>query len=96
MPKIRFENEQVTIDVPSGTTIRQAALDNGIIVNRSSVSCGGRGLPGCNCKVWVRARQGAINDPTFWEKLPFRAISGTLRLACQVRVQSDVSVATQP
>ncbi|RMG20635.1 MAG: hypothetical protein D6729_02455 [Deltaproteobacteria bacterium] len=96
MPKIWFENEEEWVEVPRGITVREAALKHGIIVNRFALNCGGRGLPGCNCKVWIRSADGQVSGKTCWEKIPGRYLHGELRLACQAKVLGDLVVVTQP
>src|SRR5437762_13704245 len=101
-------NEQVTVDVPAGTTLLDAAEKNGIDVFRGiwpGFHCGTppffvRGS--CNrCKLWVSPlAPGAINEKTGKEKARFRVngtipAMGNLRLACQVLVSGDVEVRTR-
>lgn len=95
MPKITFVNEARTVEVEPGTTVLQAGHDSGIMIRRTTLwDCGGRGFPGCTCRVWIRSRNGAASKKTVMEKLPFRRIEGELRLACQVKVNGDLTVIT--
>jgi len=95
MPKIYFKNEELTVEVEAGTTVKAAADAAGIVVRRTSVNCGGRGLPGCSCKVWVRGPERAVSPKSFVERIPGRTMVGELRLACQAKVFGDLTVATQ-
>ncbi len=102
MPKVRFEREDVIVDVKSGTTVLEAAEQAGIDVFRgmwAGLHC--KRVHGwCNrCKVWVKSDSPqAVNAPTSAERFPLRMngrVVGTLRLACQATVAGDVSVHTR-
>jgi ferredoxin len=108
VPKITFMNEQVTVEVPAGTNLLDAAEQGGIDVFRGiwpGLHCGvapffARGS--CNrCKLWVSPlAEGAVNPKTRKETSGLRLngtipASGNLRLACQVTVSGDVEVRTR-
>ena len=102
MPKVRFEREDITIDVPAGQNLLRLAEEAGISVFRGmwpDLHCE-RGSGWCNrCKVWVKPlSEGAVNPPTKVETSPFRLngrVHGNQRLACQVTVNGDVTVHTR-
>ena len=97
MPKIKFLVEHREVDIASGRTIREVALEAGIYLNReffSGFNCGGRGLCG-TCKVWVReSSRNATSPPNFRER--FHGMGDGRRLACQTRVFEDIEVTSMP
>jgi ferredoxin len=102
MPKVTFEREQIVVDARPGSTLLEIAEQAGVDVFRgmwTELHC--KRMHGwCNrCKVWVKPdAANAINPPTSKEKSPFRLngrVTGTMRLACQVRVNGDVAVHTR-
>jgi ferredoxin len=101
LPKVRFEREDVTLEVPAGQNLLQIAEKAGISVFRGmwpELHCE-RGSGWCNrCKVWVKSADGAVNPPTKVETRPFRLngrVTGNQRLACQVTVNGDIVVHTR-
>ena len=98
MPKVRFLNEDVTVEVPDSAVLRDVALDQGIEIYRgmwTHINCAGRGICG-RCKVWVTGTgsEMRVSDRSVQER--FRRISGQQRLACQVLVLGDIDIRTRP
>ena len=96
MPKVRFLNELVTVEVPHDTVLRDVAADNGVEILRGlwpHLHCKGLGICG-RCKIWVTSKPDTVSSPTLRER--FRFIRGEMRLACMVRVRGDVDVRTRP
>lgn len=85
--RVLFQPDGRTVEVPRLTTLREAARKAGIHLNSP---CGGVGACG-NCK--VRLTAGKAPPLTDRECARFRTeeIEQNLRLACQVRVTSDVT-----
>jgi ferredoxin len=103
VPKISFEMESVTVDVPDGATIWDAAGKARIVLQRGFAAvhpCPGRGIcSGTACAVFLRTGdpRSAVSPPTWREKLFHRRIfkSGK-RLACQTVPKRDLTVVTMP
>src|SRR5687768_2218797 len=100
MPKVTFMNEAVTVEVEHGKTLKEIADQKGINLFEgfsASYHCSGTGrCLGAGCRVWVLPRAAnAVNGRTFWERIR-PTHSGSVRLACQVAVQGEVEVRTQP
>jgi ferredoxin len=108
MPKITFVNEKRDLEVESGTNLRQAAQKEGIRLYPSLtlyLNCRGLGLCG-TCKVLVTKGMENLSPPTLMERINLMAHPHTvfsrighekeLRLACQVKVNGDCTVVTQP
>ncbi len=108
MPKVTFQNEIVTVEVPAGTTLLDAAQKAGVDVFRglwSDYHCpafpfGSYGS--CNrCKVWVSASAPDAVNPRTKKEIQRWRVNGALpstgnqRLACQVVVSGDVEVRTR-
>ncbi len=96
MPTVFFEAENCKVEVPAGTTLRKAAQKAGISVyggvNRF-VNCRGFGLCGTD-KVAVKPGE-CVSALTFFEKLQL-GDKPKERLACQIKVQGDITVNTLP
>jgi ferredoxin len=93
VPKVHFVNELVTVEVPIGSSLRDAAIRCGIEIYRgmwTHLNCRGNGICG-RCKVWVLT-------PDARRSLRERAhrVQGQQRLACQVRIDGDLEVRTRP
>jgi ferredoxin len=93
MPTIKAEGKLLTC--AKGANLRQVLLDNGIDVYNgaaSVVNCHGLGTCG-TCAVEVH---GIVSDLEWREKtrlsLPPHSLENGRRLACQVKVLSDVMV----
>lgn len=84
-PKITFLPHNISLTVPAGTSIIQAALDSGVHIN---ASCGGEGVCG-KCRVQIEAGgcEGGVS-----EKLSAEDIRSGCRLACQAAVTGDLTV----
>lgn len=94
MPRVHFVNEMITVDVPAGTTLRQVAMAQGIELYRgmwTHINCLGNGICG-RCRLWVLSTPPA--RPTLRERA-HRLVRGNMRLACQVRVDTDLQVRTR-
>lgn len=93
MPKVRFVNELVTVEVPSGTSLRDAAIQARIEIYRgmwTHLNCRGNGICG-RCKVWILSP----SSPTTLRERAHR-VQGLQRLACQVRIDGELDVRTRP
>jgi ferredoxin len=108
MPKVEFVNEKKEIDVPAGANLRAEARNAGIPIYKGLdryLNCRGLGLCG-TCRVLVKKGMENLNAKTFMERLNLNLHPLTLfaalghedemRLACQVQVQGDCSIETQP
>ena len=108
MPKVVFVNEKQEIDVPAGSNLREAARKAGISVYKGLdryLNCRGLGLCG-TCRVLVKKGMENLSPRTLMERINFNTHPLTMfarighedemRLACQVRVQGDCTVETQP
>jgi ferredoxin len=101
MPKVSFEMESVTIEVPDGQTIWHAAKQAKIVLQRGFAAvnpCEGKGFcPGMACAVFLRAPDDAISPPTWKERFLHRnALKNRKRLACQCVPKRDITVVTIP
>ena len=108
MPTVTFVNEKKSVEVPPGSNLRREAIKAGIQlypVPHNYVNCMGFGL--CtSCRVMVKKGLENCSNQGLFEKvsmtmhpLTFFARIGNesnLRLACQMQVNGDVEVQTQP
>ncbi|MCU0559828.1 MAG: ASKHA domain-containing protein [Desulfobacterales bacterium] len=83
--KVTFLPHDVSIEVPPGTTIIQAALDAGVHIN---ASCGGEGVCG-KCRVRIEAGEpvGGVS-----ERLGADDLRKGYRLACRTEAAGDLLV----
>src|SRR5579871_3032573 len=108
MPKVVFVTEKQEIDVPAGSNLRDAARQAGISIYKGLdryLNCRGLGLCG-TCRVLVKKGMENLSPKTLMEKINLNAHPLTLfarighedemRLACQVKVNDDCTVQTQP
>ncbi len=108
MPKVIFVNEKQEIEVPAGSVLRTEALKAGVPIHgwiESFLNCRGFGLCG-TCKVLVKKGMENLGKPPLMETINTRAHPLTmlsrigheeeLRLACQVIVNGDCTIETQP
>ena len=108
MPKVVFVKEKQEIEVPAGANLRDAARKAGIQTNpglTKYLNCFGNGLCG-TCKVLVKKGMENLSPMSFMEKLnlnlhPHSMLArigheDEMRLACQVKVNGDCTVETQP
>jgi ferredoxin len=102
MPNVSFEMESVTVAIPAGATIYDAAMKVGITLQRGFAEahpCGGRGFcTGSACAVDLRSPDKAIvSAPTWKEKWLHRGVlKYGKRLACQASPVRDCTVVTIP
>jgi ferredoxin len=102
VPKVTFEMESVTVEIPQGATLHDAATQAGIVLQRGFAAkhpCGGKGrCSGMACAVFLRGRDpAAVSPPTWKEKLLYRRLyKGGKRLACQCIPLRDLTVVTMP
>jgi len=97
MPLVHFVKQNVRLECPVGTNLRQLALANGVDLYafpNNLLNCRGRHLCGtCRVKVdeprALSARTPGDEAKTGWEGPHYR-------LACQSRVLADVQVVTNP
>ncbi len=81
------DDEDKSIDAPSGRTLLSALSSNGIFIPSG---CGGGGACGmCKCKVEEGSR-GPL--PTELAHLSRRERKGNIRLACQMKVKEDLKI----
>lgn len=104
MPKVTVINEKKDIEVPAGANLREELRKNGVEVYPGMaryVNCFGHGSCG-TCKVLVKKGMENLSPKGMMEKFTvFRMLSAIgledeLRLSCQVTVNGDCSVETQP
>ncbi len=96
MPTVHFEAENRKVEVPAGTTVRQAAKKAGVSVYGSVnrfINCRGFGLCGTD-RIAVQPGE-CLNPPTIFEKLQL-GDQPKERLACQARINGDLTVNTAP
>lgn len=108
MPTVTFVNEKKSIEVPKGANLRREAMKAGVQLYpfpHNYLNCMGLGLcTSCrvtvkkgleNCSTQgVREKVGMIAHPlTFFARI---GNESTLRLACQMQINGDVEVQTQP
>ena len=104
MPKVVFVNEKREIEVPQGANLRKAAQEAGIQLYpwlHRLLNCHGLGLCG-TCKVLVKkgmenlSPKGGLERFKLATMMSYIGHENEMRLACQVEVQGDCSVVTQP
>jgi ferredoxin len=104
MPKITFANEKKEIQVPEGANLRREALQAGVALYpgiHKVVNCHGLGQCGA-CRVLVTKGMENCSPKGFMEKtrlgvsLAYIGNEETMRLACQTRVNGDITVTTCP
>lgn len=91
MPKIRFLPADITVDVPEGTAILDAALDNDIRIDHN---CGGN-CACSTCHVIINEGFETLNEKSEDEEDMLdeaENLTDTSRLACQCRVTKDLVV----
>jgi ferredoxin len=104
MPTITFANEKKEIQVPAGANLRKEALQAGVNlypgVNKV-VNCHGFGTCG-TCRVLITkgmentSPKGLIESGRLAVSLAYIGNEQTMRLACQTRVNGDITVTTCP
>lgn len=91
MPKVRFLPLDVEIDVPEGTVILDAALDNNIKIDHN---CGGN-CACSTCHVIVEQGFDSLNEMSEDEEDMLDEAEGLTdhsRLACQCKITKDLVV----
>jgi len=91
MPKIRFLPMDITVDVPEGTAVLDAALDNNIRIDHN---CGGN-CACSTCHIIINEGFGTLGDMSEDEEDMLDEAEGltdTSRLACQAKVKTDLVV----
>ena len=91
MPKILFKPNDVEVEVPKGTPVLDAALDNNIKINHN---CGGN-CACSTCHIIVESGYEALNEMSEDETDMLDEVenlSETSRLACQVKAKSDIVI----
>jgi ferredoxin len=102
VPKVTFEMESQTVEIPQGQTVADAARQAGIVLQRgfaAAYPCGGKGFcSGTACAIFLRTRDpSAVSAPTWKERiLHRRLVKGGKRLACQCVPQRNLTVVTMP
>ena len=104
MPKVVFVNEKKEIEVPAGANLREEAKKAGINVYwglSKYLNCFGNGTCG-TCKVLVKKGMENLSPKTrmerftLWRSLAVIGNEDEMRLSCQVKVNGDCTVETQP
>ena len=101
MHRVHFRKENVTIDVPDGTNLRQACIDAGIDpypILGGLVSCRGKGFCG-TCAVGIddlsQLCQPSARESKYLKRLA-PGLDEVVRLSCQAAVHGPVTVETSP
>ena len=99
--RVHFRKEDVTLEVPDGTNLRKACLDNDIDPYPAlggALSCHAKGFCG-TCVVGVDEPSN-LSAPSKRETRFLKKLDGdlaeTVRLSCQAEVKGDVIVITGP
>jgi len=104
MPTITFANEKKEIQVPNGANLRKEALRAGVQLYpgiHKVANCHGFGTCG-SCRVLVTkgmentSPKGILESARLAVSLAAIGNEQTMRLACQTRVEGDITVTTCP
>jgi ferredoxin len=104
MPTITFINEKKEIQVPAGANLRKEALAAGVQLYpgiHKLANCHGFGTCG-SCRVLVTkgmentSPKGLLESARLGVSLAAIGNESTMRLACQTRVNGDITVTTRP
>ncbi|MFM8292217.1 MAG: 2Fe-2S iron-sulfur cluster-binding protein [Planctomycetia bacterium] len=104
MPTITFTNEKKEIQVPAGANLRKEALRAGVDLYpgiHKVANCHGWGSCG-SCRVLVTkgmentSPKGVLESARLAVSLAAIGNEQTMRLACQTRVNGDITVTTRP
>jgi ferredoxin len=108
MPKVTFVNEKKEIEVAAGANLRQEAVKAGVSVYNGVtrfLNCRGFGLCG-TCRVLVKKGMENLSSKTLLERANLNAHPLTMlaaighedemRLSCQVQVNGDCTIETNP
>ena len=104
MPTITFTSEKKEIQVPAGANLRTEALRAGVQLYpgvHKVLNCHGLGQCG-SCRVLITkgmenaSRKGLMESARLAVSLAYIGNEQTMRLACQTRVNGDMTVETKP
>ena len=104
MPTITFTSEKKEIQVPAGANLRTEALRAGVQLYpgvHKVLNCRGFGQCG-SCRVLITkgmentSRKGLLEPARLSVSLAAIGNEQTMRLACQTRVNGDITVETKP
>jgi ferredoxin len=104
MPTITFTSEKKEIQVPAGANLRTEALRAGVQLYpgvHKVLNCHGLGQCG-SCRVLITkgmentSRKGFLESARLAVSLAAIGNEQTMRLACQTRVNGDITVETKP
>ena len=104
MPQVKFINENKTVEVPSGSNLREQALKAGIDVYRwrhKFLNCHGHGTC-ASCRMLIKKGMENTSPATKWEKFRLGVsmvsigFENEMRLSCQTQVNGDIEVETRP
>ena len=96
MPKVEFQEANVTVDAEAGQDLRKIAAKNKVSVYggvNKLLNCRGFGLCGTD-RILVDPKD-CVSPPTWKEKLHF-GDNPKMRLACQAKLVGDAKVSLQP
>lgn len=104
MPTITFSGEKKEIQVPAGANLRKEALRAGVDLYpgvHRVLNCHGFGQCG-SCRVLITkgmentSRKGFMESGRLAVSLAYIGNEKEMRLACQTRVNGDITVVTKP
>jgi ferredoxin len=104
MPTITFANEKKEIQVPAGANLRKEALQAGVSLYpgiHKVANCHGFGTCG-SCRVLITkgmentTPKGILESARLGVSLAYIGNENTMRLACQTKVNGDITVTTCP
>ena len=104
MPTITFTSEKKEIQVPAGANLRTEALRAGVQLYpgvHRVLNCHGLGQCG-SCRVLITkgmentSRKGLMESARLAVSLAYIGNEQTMRLACQTKVNGDITVETKP
>jgi ferredoxin len=104
MPTITFTNEKKEIQVPAGANLRKEALQAGVSLYpgiHKVANCHGFGTCG-SCRVLITkgmenaSPKGILESARLGVSLAYIGNENTMRLACQTKVNGDITVTTKP
>ena len=104
MPTITFASEKKEIQVPAGANLRAEALRAGVQLYpgvHRFLNCHGLGQCG-SCRVLITkgmenvSRKGLLESARLAVSLAYIGNEQKMRLACQTKVNGDITVETKP
>jgi len=90
--QVSFQPMDVTVAVPHGRSLFEAAAKVGVEVD---TVCGGNGLCG-KCKVRVREPEGVPAKPIDYVHLSGEEVTSGMRLSCQIEADHDLEIDVPP